>query len=214
MGAIPCSQQQGYLCNCLDSLLRARIDREATNTTPVNSPIVGLFTCIAILDNTYLESYPIHVRCKQFFDARQKEGQTAIEFREELLSLLEEADGLNIECDDLICMMLQIGLSDSSLQRELEIEGFEQAHRTLSTSSAYGNAVSRSGNSSTRHNPGQSGRPNTKNTPARGRGERDRCLALRGKCFRCAKSDHMLPCLLYTSPSPRDGLLSRMPSSA
>ena len=24
----------------------------------------------------------------------------------------------------------------------------------------------------------------------------------------------MLPCLLYTSPSPRDGLLSRMPSSA
>ena len=26
--------------------------------------------------------------------------------------------------------------------------------------------------------------------------------------------DWSLPCLLYTSPSPRDGLLSRMPSSA
>ena len=26
--------------------------------------------------------------------------------------------------------------------------------------------------------------------------------------------DHYIPCLLYTSPSPRDGLLSRMPSSA
>ena len=25
---------------------------------------------------------------------------------------------------------------------------------------------------------------------------------------------HFYPCLLYTSPSPRDGLLSRMPSSA
>ena len=25
---------------------------------------------------------------------------------------------------------------------------------------------------------------------------------------------NLLPCLLYTSPSPRDGLLSRMPSSA
>ena len=25
---------------------------------------------------------------------------------------------------------------------------------------------------------------------------------------------HIHPCLLYTSPSPRDGLLSRMPSSA
>ena len=26
--------------------------------------------------------------------------------------------------------------------------------------------------------------------------------------------DWVCPCLLYTSPSPRDGLLSRMPSSA
>ena len=26
--------------------------------------------------------------------------------------------------------------------------------------------------------------------------------------------DKNIPCLLYTSPSPRDGLLSRMPSSA
>ena len=26
--------------------------------------------------------------------------------------------------------------------------------------------------------------------------------------------DAQMPCLLYTSPSPRDGLLSRMPSSA
>ena len=117
MNAIPCSQQQGYLCNCLDSVLRARIGCEATNTTPVYSPIVGLFACIAILDNTFLESFPIHVRRKQFFDARQKEEQTAMEFREELLSLLDEADGVNIGCDDLICMMLQIGLSNSSLQR-------------------------------------------------------------------------------------------------
>ena len=27
-------------------------------------------------------------------------------------------------------------------------------------------------------------------------------------------SEHLRDCLLYTSPSPRDGLLSRMPSSA
>ena len=30
----------------------------------------------------------------------------------------------------------------------------------------------------------------------------------------CLLSDRALTCLLYTSPSPRDGLLSRMPSSA
>ena len=30
----------------------------------------------------------------------------------------------------------------------------------------------------------------------------------------CEKLKDLIPCLLYTSPSPRDGLLSRMPSSA
>ena len=30
----------------------------------------------------------------------------------------------------------------------------------------------------------------------------------------CTKRGHIRACLLYTSPSPRDGLLSRMPSSA
>ena len=30
-------------------------------------------------------------------------------------------------------------------------------------------------------------------------------------CFNC---DHHIACLLYTSPSPRDATLSRMPSSA
>ena len=40
----------------------------------------------------------------------------------------------------------------------------------------------------------------------------------RGLCATChvyvTKGAHCLTCLLYTSPSPRDGLLSRMPSSA
>ena len=156
-------------------------------------------------------SYPIHVRRKQFFDTRQKDGQSVIEFREELLSLLEETDSVNIGCDDLICMMLQIKLSDTSLQRELgtvsnptlaafseRIEGFKQARWTIS-SSAYSNAVSRSNPSftSSRRNPGQSGRPANCATPPRGKGERDRRLALRGKCFRCAKPDHMIPQCSY-----------------
>ena len=32
LGALHCGQQQVYLCNCLDTVLRARIDREASNT--------------------------------------------------------------------------------------------------------------------------------------------------------------------------------------
>ena len=60
-----------------------------------------------------------------------------------MLSLIEEADGDNIEVSDLICMMLQIGASDPALRRELgaikkptllafndKIGGFEQARKT------------------------------------------------------------------------------------
>ena len=32
--------------------------------------------------------------------------------------------------------------------------------------------------------------------------------------FKKSSQKHVYTCLLYTSPSPRDGLLSRMPSSA
>ena len=38
--------------------------------------------------------------------------------------------------------------------------------------------------------------------------------ATHGTAPKYAGQDKVNPCLLYTSPSPRDGLLSRMPSSA
>ena len=38
-------------------------------------------------------------------------------------------------------------------------------------------------------------------------------LDAKGGCPQC-RNDSVEICLLYTSPSPRDGLLSRMPSSA
>ena len=38
--------------------------------------------------------------------------------------------------------------------------------------------------------------------------------AIRNFARICAGLQHYSVCLLYTSPSPRDGLLSRMPSSA
>ena len=61
--------------------------------------------------------------------------------------------------------------------------------------SAYGNAVSRV--PPNRRTSGQGGQPPNRNNTSRGRGERDRCLALRGKCFRCAKADHMIPACTY-----------------
>ena len=113
--ALPCTQQQAFLNNCLDDVLRARINREASVTTPIYSNIPGFLTCSSILDSVFLESNPIHLRRKQLFDVRQKEGQTIIE----LLSLIEEADGDNIGGNDLICMMLQNGASEQNHQPHL-----------------------------------------------------------------------------------------------
>ena len=104
-------------------------------------------------------------------------------------------------------MMLQIGLSDSHLRRELgairnptltgfseKIEGYEQARKT-EPEAAYGNAAQRP--ASNRRQPATGGRPTNRNSAPRNRGEKDRRLALRGKCFRCAKNDHMLPACSY-----------------
>ena len=102
IGSLPCTQQQAYLNHCVDDALCAKVDREATRTTPAFSSIQGLMTCMTILDNTFLEINLIHLRRKQFFDARQEEGQSVIEFREELLSLMDEADGANFGVNELI----------------------------------------------------------------------------------------------------------------
>ena len=45
-------------------------------------------------------------------------------------------------------------------------------------------------------------------------GESGRKLKNRRKLKEQRRSEQIENCLLYTSPSPRDGLLSRMPSSA
>ena len=75
-----------------------------------------------------------------------------------------------------------------------KIEGFEQARRT-EPDSAYGNAVSRT--TPNRRPPTQGGRSSARSNISRNRGERDRRLALRGKCFRCTKADHMIPACSY-----------------
>ena len=105
-------------------------------------------------------------------------------------------------------MMLQIGASDSALQKELgaiqnptlpafnrTIEGYEQARKTTA-SSAHGNVASRSNQRRpASQNQQKSSRQNQ--NANRGKGEKDRRLALRGRCFRCAKDDHMLPNCSY-----------------
>ena len=98
--------------------------------------------------------------------------------------------------------MLQIGASDSALQKELGaiqnptlpafnrvIEGYEQARKTTAPP-AHGNAASKN---TPRRPSDQNQQKNNRSSNPRGRGEKDRRLALRGRCFRCAKEDHMLP---------------------
>ena len=63
---LPCTQQQAYLNSCVDDTLCAKVDREATGTTPINSPIQGLMTCMTIQDNTFLE-----ITCSQALNLKE-----------------------------------------------------------------------------------------------------------------------------------------------
>ena len=104
--------------------------------------------------------------------------------------------------------MLQISASDSALQRELgaiknptlqsfntKIEGYEQARKTTATT-AFGITASKT--SPQRRLPmNNQNKPNNRPSNTRGRGKRDRRLALHGRCFRCAKDDHILPQCSY-----------------
>ena len=62
--------------------------------------------------------------------------------------------------------------------------------------------------------------PKKKKMKSRGRpftSEENNPQKARWKCLECDMESNLtgvMSCLLYTSPSPRDGLLSRMPSSA
>ena len=58
---------------------------------------------------------------------------------------------------------------------------------------------------------GQKGLPNLAQSPSN---QLAMSLDTPQKNFTMEKTAPMNTCLLYTSPSPRDGLLSRMPSSA
>ena len=120
----------------------------------------------------------------------------------------EDADGASIGVTDLICMMLQIGVSDVALQRELgaiknptlpafndKIEGNEQARKSTASGTAYGKAASKGG--SQRRSSTGPPKANSRSTASRGRSERDRRLTLHGRCFCCAKEDHLLPQCSY-----------------
>ena len=110
---------------------------------------------------------------------------------------MDEGDGANIGVNDLICKMLQIGASDTALQLELgaiknpallafnnKIEGFEQVRKTTA-STAFGNAASKAASQRCPPTGGQN-KSNPRSSNPHGRGECDRRLALRGRCFRCA----------------------------
>ena len=124
---------------------------------------------------------------------------------EELLSLIDKADSVNIQVNDLICMMLQIGIFDQGLQQELgsireptqafneKIEGYEQARKTT-CNTAFGNAAMRGAAPPRPSNQGN--HPTCPNIPC-GRGERSRRVTLRGNFFHCAKSDHIIPQCFY-----------------
>ena len=76
-----------------------------------------------------------------------------------------------------------------------KLECHEQARKTI-TQSAFGLAATK-GDQPRRPSSSGPSKNSQRSAPECGRGEQDRRLTLRGKCFCCARNDHMLPQYSY-----------------
>ena len=64
---LSCTQQQAFLNNCIYDVLHARVNREASATTPIYSNVPGFLTCSGILDSVFLESNPYSFASEAIF---------------------------------------------------------------------------------------------------------------------------------------------------
>ena len=125
-----------------------------------------------------------------------------LDFRAQLRQLGNEGDLENLNLEGCYCLMYQLGVKDKVLRRELckvqrpnlaEFDAILEAHalmeaseklraKTVQANRASGPAKKSSSSSS-------SSSPRIKITEE----EKKRRKAIRGKCYRCASGDHMIP---------------------
>ena len=102
-------QQEGYLLSTLDKDIGRHV-RRVVMITSLIFPTPGSDSCFSILTEYFAQRNPIHVRRQAFFSASQKEGQSVLDFRDQLRSLGNEGDLEGMSVEGCFCLMYQLGV--------------------------------------------------------------------------------------------------------
>ena len=124
-------------------------------------------------------------------------------FRAQLRQLGNEGDLENLSLEGCYCLMYQLGVQDEVLRRELckvrqpnlaEFDAILEAHALMEASEKLRSKTAQSNRAA-----GQAKKPSSGSSSSNPQRikiteeEKARRKAIRGKCYRCASGDHMIP---------------------
>ena len=106
---------------CRDVWVRIKMDFDSD--TPVWSPDKNVETCLSILEKHFLVHYPLIRRRMEFFNLRQKQGQSSSSFLSDLKRFSEVAKAEDMTSDDIVVVIFLNGLNSESMRQEIVHRG-------------------------------------------------------------------------------------------
>ena len=112
--------QQGHFRRCLHPKLLLRISPKIEDNTPVleDGLAAGVRSCVSILRDEFLESYPLFTRRLKFFQYVQPQGVQWTTFARQMQRLGHEADLENLSVEETYCMRYLCATSNPELLEE------------------------------------------------------------------------------------------------
>ena len=108
------ANQQTLLKKCLDDHLRDRVQNEIQS----NTEIFGDGGCLKIIEQEFLEKYPLFARRLDFFREEQKRGELWTDFVNRLEKKGRESDLGELQIKDIYVMRYLCGTTDKELEKE------------------------------------------------------------------------------------------------
>ena len=197
----PIEEQHEYFRSCLADTLDNKIFGHVEPDTPIFSNDTSFKSCFSILDEIWLQEYPLFNRRLTYFRIQQPQGERFSGFAPKLHAVGLEADLPRLSVNELELFRYISSCSDEKLREKFQncsepsLANFERIFKAHESSESQQRAladgvavVADRGRTSRRFAP----------SPRYGSQPQQRVTGkvtlddLRGKCFRCGSSSHRL----------------------
>ncbi len=182
LDTVTVGEQQAYLIVCLDNHLASRLRDEIRADTPV----LGDDSCMKVLEQEFLNKYPLFNRRLKFFQCKQSHGQAFSDFATTLRKIGDEAELGSIGIDELYVFKFIGGCADPKLKEKFlkeedpSWEDLKRVFRAYERAQVAMKAETKSSRTDTDNRGRRYGR-------GKGKGKsHDR----REKCYRCGAGNH------------------------